>query len=187
MGIFEIITISFGLAMDAFAISICKGISMKKVYIKNAIIIGIYFGLFQAIMPFIGYELGAVFSGIVQKIDHWIAFILLGTIGINMIKNSKNNEVENNNEKIDFKTMIILAIATSIDALTIGVTFAFLRVKIVEAVSIIGNITFVISMIGVFIGNKFGDKLQNKAESFGGVILILIGVKILFEHLMYIK
>ena len=167
--------------MDAFAVSICKGLSMKKLYLKNIIIIALYFGIFQMLMPIIGYFLGSTFQNFVINIDHWIAFILLSGIGINMIKEAK--EKENYNDKIDLKTMSILAIATSIDALAVGITFAFLETNIIKAVLIIGIITFFISLLGVKIGNKFGDKFQDKAEIIGGAVLILIGIKILLEHL----
>lgn len=183
MKIYEIFLISIGLAMDAFAVSICKGLSMKKINWKSTLIIAIYFGLFQAIMPVFGYLLGSSFSVIVQKLDHWIAFILLTIIGGNMIKESKDDEAEKRNDKVDFKTMILLAIATSIDALTVGITFAFFEVNIIVSISIIGLITFILSFLGVIIGNKFGDKFQNKAEFTGGVILIFMGLKILLEHL----
>lgn len=183
MNLYEIILISIGLAMDAFAVSICKGLSMKKINWKSTIIIAIYFGLFQAIMPVFGYLLGSSFSVIVQKLDHWIAFILLAIIGGNMIKESKDDETEKRNDKVDFKTMILLAIATSIDALAVGVTFAFFEVNIFLSIIIIGLITFSLSFVGVIIGNKFGDKFQNKAEFIGGMILIIIGLKILLEHL----
>ena len=183
MNLYEIILISIGLAMDAFAVSICKGLSMKKINWKSTLIIAIYFGLFQAIMPVFGYLLGSSFSVIVQKLDHWIAFILLAIIGGNMIKESKDDETEKRNDKVDFKTMIILAIATSIDALAVGVTFAFFEVNIILSISVIGLITFILSFVGVIIGNKFGDKFQNKAEFIGGMILIIIGLKILLEHL----
>ena len=183
MGLIEIIFIGIGLAMDAFAVSVCKGLSMKKINWKNAIIIAIYFGIFQALMPVVGYFLGTAFSSIVESVDHWIAFILLAAIGGNMIKESTDDEEEKRNDNVDFKTMIILAIATSIDALAVGVTFAFFKVNLVLAIILIGIITFALSILGVIIGNKFGDKLQNKAELTGGVILILIGLKILLEHL----
>ena len=183
MDFFEIILIGFGLAMDAFAVSICKGLSMKKIKWKNAIIIAIYFGLFQAIMPVIGFFLGSTFSKFIQKMDHWIAFVLLSAIGVNMIKESNDDEGENRNDRADFKTMIVLAIATSIDALAVGITFAFFEVNLWLASLIIGVITFILSFIGVVIGNKFGDKFQNKAELAGGFILIVIGLKILIEHL----
>lgn len=183
MELFEIIVIAIGLAMDAFAVSICKGLSMKKIDWKKAIIIAVYFGTFQALMPVLGYYLGSSFSAFVQKVDHWIAFILLSIIGVNMIKESTDDEVEKRNDNVDFKTMVVLAIATSIDALAVGVTFAFFEVNILLAISIIGIITFILSIFGVIIGNKFGDKFQNKAELAGGIILIIIGLKILLEHL----
>lgn len=183
MGLFEISTIGFGLAMDAFAVSICKGLSMKKMNWKSGIIIAVYFAVFQMIMPITGFYLGTAFSNFVESVDHWIAFILLGAIGINMIKNSYNDEKDNYNDNVSFKTMIILAIATSIDALAVGVTFAFFKMNIIFSVIVIGIITFVVSLVGVLIGNKFGDKFQNKAELIGGGILIFIGIKILIEHL----
>ena len=184
MGIVELVLIGVGLAMDAFAVSICKGLSMKKkINYKKALIVALYFGLFQGGMPLIGYALGVSFEEIVLSIDHWIAFILLSVIGIGMIKESLGDEEESLNDKVDFKTMIILAIATSIDALAIGVTFAFLNVNIIFASLLICVITFVISYFGVVFGNKFGDKFGSKAELVGGIILILMGLKILLEHL----
>ena len=184
MGLVEIILIAVSLAMDAFAVSICKGLSMKKMDWKKAIIIGLYFGIFQAGMPVIGYFLGVGFEESIKFVDHWIAFGLLAFIGGNMIKEalSKNDEDEVD-DSVDFKTMIVLAIATSIDALAVGVTFAFLNVNILLAVALIGIITFVISCIGVKLGNVFGDKYEKKAEITGGIVLILIGLKILLEHL----
>ena len=184
MGTIEIILIAVSLAMDAFAVSICKGLSMKKMDWKKAIIIGLYFGIFQGGMPLIGYLLGVGFEESIKFIDHWIAFGLLVFIGGNMIKEalSKNDEDEVD-DSVDFKTMIVLAIATSIDALAVGVTFAFLNVNILLAVALIGIITFVISCIGVKLGNVFGDKYEKKAELAGGVVLVLIGLKILLEHL----
>lgn len=184
MTLFEIILVGIGLSMDAFAVSICKGLSMKKLKWKNAVIVGAYFGLFQAIMPLSGYLLGTTFSDLVISIDHWIAFILLTTIGGKMLKEAYSNNEEDENDKLDFKTMLVLAIATSIDALAVGITFAFFEINIIKAISIIGFLTFTISAIGVIIGNKFGHKFQGKAEIVGGVILILIGLKILVEHLM---
>lgn len=184
MGIVELVLIGVGLAMDAFAVSICKGLSMKKkINYKKALIVALYFGLFQGGMPLIGYALGVSFEEIVLSIDHWIAFILLSVIGIGMIKESLGDEEESLNDKVDFKTMVILAIATSIDALAIGVTFAFLNVNIIFASLLICVITFVISYFGVVFGNKFGDKFGSKAELVGGIILILMGLKILLEHL----
>ena len=183
MGIIEIVLIGLSLAMDAFAVSICKGLSMKKMNWKSAIIISLYFGIFQAFMPVVGYFLGSTFESYVTNIDHWIAFILLSLIGGNMIKESFDSEDKKKNDKIDFKTMIVLAIATSIDALAIGITFAFFEVNLLLSISIIGIITFLLSIIGVKIGNKFGDKYQNKAEFVSGLILVLLGIKILLEHL----
>lgn len=183
MGILEIVLISIGLAMDAFAVAVCKGLSMKKMEWKKAVIVAFYFGGFQALMPAIGFFLGVSFEELVTKVDHWIAFILLGIIGINMIKEAFDKEKETINDSIDIKTMIVLAIATSIDALAVGITFAFLKVDLLTAVTLIGVITFALSLIGVKIGNKFGDKYERKSELIGGIILILMGVKILLEHL----
>lgn len=185
MGVFEIIFIGIGLAMDAFAVSVCKGLSMKKMNWKKAGIIGLYFGGFQALMPAVGFFLGVGFENKIKSIDHWIAFILLFLLGVNMIKEAieKNGDKKEEDDRTDSKTMIVLAVATSIDALAVGITFAFLSVNIFLAISIIGIITFIISAIGVKIGNVFGDKYEKKAEITGGVILILIGVNILLEHL----
>lgn len=186
MGVLEIIFIGIGLAMDAFAVSICKGLSMKKMNWKKAGIIGLYFGGFQSLMPAIGFFLGVGFESKIKSIDHWIAFILLFLLGVNMIKDAiteGSESAKEANDATDFKTMIVLAIATSIDALAVGITFAFLSVDILFAISIIGIITFTISTIGVKIGNVFGDKYEKKAEVVGGLILILIGVNILLEHL----
>lgn len=183
MGILEIILIGVGLAMDAFAVAVCKGLSMKKMNWKNAIIIALYFGIFQAVQPIIGYLLGTTFSGFVKGVDHWIAFILLVMIGGNMIKESFDDEQNKKNDSIDIKTMLLLAVATSIDALAVGITFAFFKTNIILAVTIIGVVTFVLSILGVKIGNRFGNKFQNKAELTGGIILIIIGLKILLEHL----
>ena len=182
MGIVEVLLISVGVAMDAFAVSICKGLSIKELKLKKMIIIGLYFGIFQAVMPTIGFFLGKSFESFVQSIDHWIAFILLTFIGINMIKEALGKKEEVNDD-IGFKTMIILAIATSIDALAVGITFAFLKANILLSVIIIGVITFVISILGCLIGSKFGNKFEQKAKFLGGIILIGIGTKILIEHL----
>ena len=183
MGIGELIVLSLGLGMDAFAVSICKGLSMKKMNWKKALIIGLYFGVFQAVMPTIGFFLGTTFERFITNIDHWIAFILLVGIGINMIKEAFDEESENRNDNVDIKTMLVLSIATSIDALAIGITFACLKMHILIPVITIGVTTFIISVIGVKIGNRFGDKYEKKAETMGGVILILLGTKILLEHL----
>ena len=187
MGIVEIILVSISLAMDAFAVSICKGLSMKKMNWKKALIIGGYFGIFQALMPTIGFFLGTGFSSLVTNVDHWIVFILLLFIGGNMIKESFSEDDCHNNDSIDFKTMLILAIATSIDALAVGITFAFLEVNVVLAFSLIGIITFALCVLGVKIGNRFGNKYESKAELAGGIILLLIGIKILLEHLNVIS
>lgn len=187
MSFLEIVLVGVGLSMDAFAVSICKGLSMKKFELKKVLIVGAYFGTFQAIMPLSGYLLGTTFSNLVISVDHWIAFILLVVIGGKMLKeaysNNKEDEDDNDN-RFDFKTMLVLAIATSIDALAIGITFAFFEINIIKSVSVIGCLTFTISSIGVIIGNKFGHKFQGKAEIVGGVILIIIGLKILVEHLI---
>lgn len=181
--IIELIFLSIGLAMDAFAVAVCKGLSMKRMSWKNAIIIGLYFGIFQALMPLLGYILGVNFQSKITNIDHWIAFILLLGIGVNMIKEAFSNEKEETSDSIKFKDMVILGIATSIDALAIGVTFAFLKVDIIISVSMIGIITFILSMIGVKIGNVFGAKYERGAQLVGGFILIFLGIKILLEHL----
>lgn len=183
MNIIEIIFISIGLAMDAFAVATCKGLAMKKMSMKKAIIIAFYFGVFQAIMPIIGYCLGINFQDKIVNIDHWIAFMLLTVIGINMIKEVFSNDEETKDDCVDFKSMIVLAIATSIDALAIGITFAFLKSNILISAISIGIITFALSLIGVKIGNMFGSKYEKRAQFFGGMILIILGIKILLEHL----
>ena len=184
MGLAELVLLAVGLSMDAFAVSICKGLGMKKINLKVAVVLGLFFGGFQAGMPVIGWALGSQFMGIIGPIDHWIAFVLLALIGFNMIKESREEEEE---EKpyagVNFKELLILAVATSIDALAVGVTFAFLQVNIVSAITIIGCTTFVISIAGVYVGNVFGSRYKSRAELTGGIILILIGLKILLEHL----
>ena len=184
MGLIELCILSIGLAMDAFAVSVCKGLSMTRMKWKNAIIIGAYFGYFQALMPALGYLLGYNFQDRISNIDHWIAFILLGVIGINMIKEAISKENDVHNDSVKFKDMIVLAIATSIDALAVGITFAFLNVNLILAISLIGIITFIISVLSVKVGNIFGDKYEKKAEFAGGIILIFLGIKILVEHLI---
>lgn len=169
--------------MDAFAVSVCKGLAMKKLSVKKAFIIGLWFGGFQALMPTLGYLLGTRFEKYVTAIDHWIAFVLLVLIGANMIKEALSKEEDSANDSVDIKTMFLLAVATSIDALAVGVTYAFLQVQIVPAVTFIGVITFCLSVAGVKIGNVFGLKYKSKAEITGGVILIVMGTKILSEHL----
>lgn len=184
MSIWELFVIAVGLSMDAFAVSICKGLSVPKVKAKHALITGLYFGGFQGLMPLIGYFLGVQFKNAITSIDHWIAFILLGLIGFNMVREALSKEEEEVNASFDVKTMVPLAVATSIDALAVGVTFAFLQVQIVPAVSFIGVITFVLSIIGIKIGNVFGVKYKSKAELVGGIVLIAMGTKILLEHLL---
>lgn len=183
MSLLTLFITAVGLSMDAFAVAICKGLAMKKLSWKKALIIGLWFGGFQALMPTIGYLLGTRFEHYVTAIDHWIAFVLLVLIGANMVKESFSKEEESSNDSVDFKTMFLLAIATSIDALAVGVTYAFLQVRIVPAVSFIGVITFTLSIVGVKIGNVFGLKYKSKAELTGGIILIVMGIKILLEHL----
>lgn len=183
MDLFSLFIIAVALSMDAFAVSICKGLAMRRITIKEAGIIGLWFGGFQALMPFIGYLLGSSFQSYITSIDHWIAFILLGLIGASMIKEALSKQEEEADASLDVKTMFLLAVATSIDALAAGVTFAFLQVSIIPAVSLIGVTTFTLSAIGVKIGNVFGTKYKAKAELAGGIILILMGLRILLEHL----
>ena len=183
MSLIELFLIAVGLSMDAFAVSICKGLSVRKAEIKHSLIVGAYFGGFQALMPAIGYVLGRQFESLITSVDHWIAFVLLGIIGGNMIREALKGEQEELDDSFTFRTMLPLAIATSIDALAMGVTFAFLQVQIVPAVLFIGVITFVLSAIGLKVGNVFGAKYKSRAELFGGVVLVLMGIKILLEHL----
>ncbi|WP_195255718.1 manganese efflux pump MntP [Coprococcus comes] len=186
MGLIELFLIAVGLSMDAFAVSVCKGLAMPKCTFKKAAIVGLWFGGFQALMPAIGYVLGAQFQETIASIDHWIAFVLLALIGGNMIHEALDNDEEEADASLDVKTMFLLAVATSIDALAIGITFAFLKVNIIPAVCFIGIVTFIISFAGVKIGNIFGARYKNKAEIVGGVILILLGLKILLEHLGFL-
>lgn len=187
MGLIELFLIAVGLSMDAFAVSVCKGLAMPKCTFKKAAIVGLWFGGFQALMPAIGYILGAQFQESIASIDHWIAFVLLALIGGNMIREALDNDEEEADASLDVKTMFLLAVATSIDALAIGITFAFLKVNIIPAVCFIGSVTFIISFAGVKIGNVFGVRYKNKAEIVGGVILILLGLKILLEHLGFLR
>ena len=176
----EIFVLAIGLSMDAFAVSICKGLSIKKTHLKESLIAGTYFGLFQALMPLIGYLLAFKFKDLIMNIDHWVAFVFLSIIGINMILENNSNE---KGSQMDFKTMIIAAIATSIDALVVGITISFLDVNILKAVLIIGITTFLLSAIGVKVGNIFGNFYEKKAKVIGGILLIILGTKILIEHL----
>ncbi len=185
MSLWELFVIAVGLSADAFAVSVCKGLSVQKLKPNHTLITGLYFGGFQALMPLIGYWLGSSFSSFIVSFDHWIAFILLAVIGFNMIRESREC-AEKIEGAFNFKSMLPLAIATSIDALAVGITFAFLKVDIIGAVGLIGATTFILSCIGVFIGNKFGGKYKSKAEITGGVILILMGIKILLEHTLNI-
>lgn len=169
--------------MDAFAVSICKGLSVQKVKPKHYLIVGAYFGGFQALMPLLGYLLGVRFEAMVANVDHWIAFVLLGLIGANMVRESRAEE-EKLDDSFTVSTMLLLAVATSIDALAIGVTFAFLGVNIIEAIILIGITTGIISGVGLKIGNVFGSRYKSKAEMAGGIVLILMGIKILVQHLL---
>lgn len=183
MQLWEILVIAVSLSMDAFAVSVCKGLSVEKVEPKHLLTAGLYFGGFQALMPLIGYLLGTNFQSLIESIDHWVAFFLLGVIGFNMIRESRA-EVCDVDMDASFapKAMLPLAVATSIDALTVGVTFAFLKVDIIFSVVSIGITTFILSAIGVKIGKGFGEKYKSKAEFIGGLVLILMGLKILLEH-----
>ena len=183
MSFIELLLLAVGLSMDAFAVSICKGLSVGRLKPRHCVTAGAYFGGFQALMPLLGWLLGRQFEGLIKSVDHWIAFGLLGVIGANMIRESFGKD-ENLNDSFSVKAMLPLAIATSIDALAVGVTFAFLDVNIILSVSLIGATTFAISAAGVKIGNVFGTKFKSKAELLGGVILVLLGVKILIEHLV---
>lgn len=184
----ELFLLGIGLAMDAFAVSVCKGLGMRRLNKKQTLIIGLYFGGFQALMPLIGWLLGSQFQKYITSIDHWIAFILLGFIGgkmmIEAIREWNEEEtVDVMDSPLDHKNMLVLAVATSIDALAAGITFAFLDTPIIEAITIIGITTMVISIIGVVVGNFFGSRYKSKAEFIGGLILVLLGLKILLEHL----
>lgn len=183
MGLIELFIIAVGLSMDAFAVSICKGLSVPRMKLTHALICGVYFGGFQALMPSIGYLLGSQFEAVITRIDHWVAFVLLGVIGLNMIKESREEEEEKLDALFGPSAMLPLAVATSIDALAVGVTFAFLRVNIVWAVIFIGSVTFTLSAIGAWVGHAFGMKYKSRAEFAGGLILVLMGIKILLEHL----
>ena len=186
MTIFELFVLAVGLSMDAFAVAVCKGLAIGRIQRKHVLIVGLWFGGFQALMPLIGYLLGSSFAEYIAAVDHWIAMILLVLIGGNMVRESLDKDPEHVNPSLGFKIMLVMAVATSIDALAVGVTFAFLEVRILPAVSFIGVITFLLSALGVKIGSIFGTKYKSKAELTGGVILILLGFKILLEHLGYL-
>ncbi|MBQ9684934.1 MAG: manganese efflux pump [Oscillospiraceae bacterium] len=181
MGFIELLLIAVGLSMDAFAVSICKGLSLQNLRPRHAALVGLYFGGFQFLMPVVGWLLGYRFESVITSVDHWVAFFLLLIIGVSMIQESK--KTEELSDDLGFKTMVVLAVATSIDALAVGITFAFLSVQIVPAASLIGVTTFLLSAVGVYIGRFFGLRYKEKAELAGGIILILIGLKILLEHL----
>lgn len=187
MSLVEIVLLAVSLSMDAFAVALCKGLALKKIKIKSCVIVGLWFGAFQALMPMIGYFLGSTFAEKITSIDHWIAFILLALIGGNMIKEALEKDEEKVNDSLGFKTMLVMAIATSIDALAVGVSFAFTDFEpdwyVYIAFAFIGVITFTLSAIGVKIGNIFGTKFKSKAEFAGGLVLILLGLKILLEGL----
>ena len=186
MSVIELLLIGVGLSMDAFAVSICQGLSMTRIRWGHALVVGLYFGGFQALMPFLGWVLGSQFAGRIQSIDHWVAFVLLVFIGGNMIRealgDSESEEEASAEAAVDHRQLLLMAVATSIDALAVGVTFAFLDTAIVPAISIIGTTTFCISVAGVAVGCWFGARYKKRAEITGGVILILLGVKILLEH-----
>lgn len=183
MSLLSLFVLAVGLSMDAFAVSVCKGLALKRITMKQAGLVGLWFGGFQAGMPLLGYILGAQFKDRITAIDHWIAFVLLAFIGGNMIKEALFSQEEEADASLATRTMFLLAVATSIDALAVGVTFAFLKVNILAAVSFIGVVTFTFSTAGVWVGSIFGTKYKARAELAGGIILILLGVKILLEHL----
>ncbi len=186
MGLVELFLIAVGLSMDAFAVSVCKGLSVRKVQLNHLLLAGLYFGGFQFLMPVIGWLLGVRFEHLIQSVDHWIAFGLLSIIGLSMIRESRSG-AEEMNDDFGFRTMLLLAVATSIDALAVGVTFAFLQVSILPAAGLIGVTTFLLSALGIRIGSVFGARFKSGAELAGGVILILIGLKILLEHLGLVR
>ena len=183
MGLGELFILAVGLSMDAFAVSVCKGLSIRQLKLRQSLVVGAWFGAFQALMPAVGWLLGSAFTDLIESVDHWIAFVLLSLIGGNMIREAFHSEEEDANPSLAPVTMLLLAVATSIDALAVGITFAFLRVDILPAVTLIGVCTFLISAAGVKIGNVFGSRYKSKAELAGGAVLVLIGVKILLEHL----
>ena len=185
MGFFELFLIGIGLSMDAFAVAICKGLGMERINKRDTLLLALFFGGFQALMPLTGYLLGSRFASYIERWDHWIAFVLLAFIGGNMIRESREQEEEETKHcgSIRYRELVTLAVATSIDALAVGVSFAFLGVHIAPAVTLIGCTTFVLTLVGVWVGNLFGSRYKSRAELTGGIILILIGVKILLEHL----
>lgn len=183
MGVIELLLLAVGLSMDAFAVSVCKGLALGKPRPWQMAVVGAWFGGFQALMPLLGFLLGSAFQRYIQSVDHWIAFGLLGFIGINMIREARSGEEEGQNASLHWKPMLLMAVATSIDALAVGITFAFLQVNVILAVSAIGVITFLFSGLGVRVGGVFGQRRRSLAELCGGVILIVLGLDILLEHL----
>ena len=171
--------------MDAFAVSICKGLAIRKVNAKQMITVGLWFGGFQGLMPLLGYFLASLFADFIRSVDHWVAFALLGFIGFNMLREALSKEEEDPDPSLSFKTMLVMAIATSIDAMAVGISFAFLEVNVVSAVTLIGAITFILSALGVKLGAAFGNRFKSKAELAGGLILIALGLKILIEHIFF--
>ncbi len=182
MGLIELLLLAVGLSMDAFAVAVCKGLAMEKLSARHMVIVGAWFGGFQALMPTLGYLLGTTFQRYIQSIDHWVAFVLLVFIGANMLRESFG-EAESENASLHWRVMLVMALATSIDALAVGVTFAFLEVDVVPAALTIGAVTFALSALGVKVGSVFGARYRAKAERCGGIILIALGLKILLEHL----
>ena len=183
MSVIELLLIALGLSMDAFAVSVGKGLSVQKIRPRHSLSVGVWFGGFQALMPLIGYFLGVSFASLVESFDHWIAFVLLGIIGFNMIREAmSNDECEATQPDFSARSMLMMAVATSIDALAVGVSFAFLHIDIWSAASIIGVTTFILSIVGLRIGNIFGCRYKSKAEFAGGAILMIMGVKIVVEH-----
>ena len=183
MGLLELFILAVGLSMDAFAVSVCKGLAMRRITFGKTLVVGLWFGGFQALMPAVGYFLGVQFREKITAVDHWIAFILLGYIGGKMIWDAFHDEEDTCPAGFNLRELTMMAIATSIDALAVGITFAFLNVDILPAVGLIGLTTFTISLGGVWIGHRFGSRYKNKATLAGGIILCLIGLKILLEHL----
>lgn len=182
MNLVELLLIAVGLSMDAFAVSIGKGLTVSQLKPRHSLTVGLWFGLFQALMPMLGYLLAANFSTLVATFDHWIAFLLLALIGANMIREACSDDPEKHTHDFSPRTMFVLAVATSIDALAVGISFAFLRVEILSSALLIGITTCLFSMVGIRIGHHFGERYKAKAEVLGGIILILIGTKILTEH-----
>ena len=189
MSVLEMFILALGLAMDAFAVAVCKGLAMPRLSFDQAACVGLWFGGFQAAMPLLGYFLGAQFSSAISGVDHWIAFVLLALIGGNMLREALAHrspvqaEPSAGDASLSWKPMLTMAVATSIDALAVGLTFAFLQVRLLPAVTLIGAVTLLLSMLGVKLGHVFGVKYRAKAEMAGGIILVLLGAKILLEHL----